>query len=635
MNEEFLKYYIENQLYLQNPPMDIEEFVKFCKKRGINISIGELELYEKEGFFYPIFRTKNEFYGNMFHKYVFDKCEKNCINNALENGRIYLPSKDIFESFDSYTERGKGYKISSYYSSFQIHHLQYIKEKFNYLKKNFDYLKKTFNIDLEDHLTDILMSIQIYSPYGRTNKRFIKINSDNESWKKQLKKFNLEELFEINDFNINNLANCYVNFCRELPSYLGNEDTIQIFKHVKWEKKKQFEGPIRLGIEYLQWCLMLKSCIEDYLKIEIFDVDECDLYDGEYIIENSPANERGRTTRGIRNKNYINPLNKKYEFNLNRHKLFYLSNKLDLDYHPRVLIIVEGKTEEIIIPKLFDFCGYKLENCMVDIINIEGISKLMSPKINFRNENKKYSNIYINNYFQLIKYFLETFQTIPFFIGDNENGILDKLKEGITFDSEKLFFYRNNWKITEYKKSLELFYSEFFEKINQEFEIETTKQIKEDLIDYFDETKNINNSFPEEWIHIWKHDFEMDNYSTKELLIAINEVCETEISMKDITELYNPHNNQKGISSINDEIKDKKILINEKLFENLKKDYLENDNQEIAEKPIFNVIDDILDIAFTNYPPTNTRIKYINKNIIADSIINKKNIFNNKHNNSR
>ena len=442
MNEEFLKYYIENQFYIQNPPMDIEEFVKFCKKRGINISIGELELYEKEGFFYPIFRTKNEFYGNMFHKYVFDKCEKNCINNALENGRIYLPSKDIFESFDSYTERGKGYKISSYYSSFQIHHLQYIKEKFNYLKKNFDYLKKTFNIDLEDHLTDILMSIQIYSPYGRTNKRFIKINSDNESWKKQLKKFNLEELFEINDFNINNLANCYVNFCRELPSYLGNEDTIQIFKHVKWEKKKQFEGPNRLGIEYLQWCLMLKSCIEDYLKIEIFDVDECDLYDGEYIIENSPANERGRTTRGIRNKNYINPLNKQYEFNLNRHKLFYLSNKLDLDYHPRVLIIVEGKTEEIIIPKLFDFCGYKLENCMVDIINIEGISKLMSPKINNINENKKYSNVFINNYFQLINYFLETFQTIPFFIGDNENDIIYKLKEGITFDSNKLFFYK-------------------------------------------------------------------------------------------------------------------------------------------------------------------------------------------------
>ena len=62
---------------------------------------------------------------------------------------------------------------------------------------------------------------------------------------------------------------------------------------------------------------------------------------------------------------------------------------------------------------------------------------------------------------------------------------------------------------------------------------------------------------------------------------------------------------------------------------------MENDNQEIAEKPIFNVIDDILDIAFTNYPPTNTRIKYINKNIIADSIINKKNIFNNKHNNNR
>ena len=95
--------------------------------------------------------------------------------------------------------------------------------------------------------------------------------------------------------------------------------------------------------------------------------------------------------------------------------------------------------------------------------------------------------------------------------------------------------------------------------------------------------------------------------------------------MKDINELYNPHN-KKEISGI-EEIKYKKVLINEKLFENLKKDYLENNNQEIIKKPIFNVISDILDITFTNYPPKNTKIKYMNKNNIADSIINKKKYF--------
>ena len=627
MNKEFLKYYIEKQLYLQNPPMYLDDFVKFCKKRGINISKGELELYEKEGFFYPIFRTKNVFFGNIYHKYVFDIYGKTELNEALKNGNIYLPSKELFEYFENYTERGKGYKISSYYSTFQIHNLKYIKENFNYLKDNYEYLKENFNFNLDDKLTDILMSIQIYSPYGRTNKRFIRINNDNEFWHKLLKTYNLEELFEINDFNITNLANCYVNLCRELSSYLGNGDMIQIFKHVNWEKKNKFEGPIRLGIEYLQWVLMLKGCIEDYLDREIFDVDECDSYDGEYILKNEPDNEKGRTTRGIRNEDYLNPLNKKYEFNLNKHKLFYLSNKLDLDYHPRVLIIVEGKTEEIIIPKLFDFCGYKLENCMVDIINIEGINKLMSSKINFRNENKKYSNVFINNYFQLINYFLETFQTIPFFIGDNENGILDKLKEGITFDSDKLFFYKNNWKKFEYKKSLEYFYSEFFERIDQEMNISTPNQLKNNLIDYFDETKNIDNSFPKEWIHIWNYDFELDNYSPNELYIAINEVCETEISIEDITELYNFNKNKKGITAINNEIKNKKIRINEKLFENLKKDYLENKKQEIAEKPIFKVIDKILDIAFLNYPPTNTKLKYLNKRIIADSIMDNKEIF--------
>ena len=58
MNDKFLKYYIENQLYLQNPPMDLDDFIKFCNKRGINISKGEFELYEKEGFFYPISNKK-------------------------------------------------------------------------------------------------------------------------------------------------------------------------------------------------------------------------------------------------------------------------------------------------------------------------------------------------------------------------------------------------------------------------------------------------------------------------------------------------------------------------------------------------------------------------------------------------
>lgn len=37
LNSEFLKYYIETELYLQNSPMNMKKFIDFCKKRGIKI----------------------------------------------------------------------------------------------------------------------------------------------------------------------------------------------------------------------------------------------------------------------------------------------------------------------------------------------------------------------------------------------------------------------------------------------------------------------------------------------------------------------------------------------------------------------------------------------------------------------
>ena len=37
MNDKFLKYYFEKELYVENRPMHMKEFLKFCKERGIRI----------------------------------------------------------------------------------------------------------------------------------------------------------------------------------------------------------------------------------------------------------------------------------------------------------------------------------------------------------------------------------------------------------------------------------------------------------------------------------------------------------------------------------------------------------------------------------------------------------------------
>lgn len=85
----------------------------------------------------------------------------------------------------------------------------------------------------------------------------------------------------------------------------------------------------------------------------------------------------------MRNNWYTNKLNDEYEFRLNRKKLYYLANSLTLDYHPRVIIFVEGDTEEIMIPKFFELYGYNFRDLGFEIVNIGGIANFNGSKINF------------------------------------------------------------------------------------------------------------------------------------------------------------------------------------------------------------------------------------------------------------
>ena len=154
---------------------------------------------------------------------------------------------------------------------------------------------------------------------------------------------------------------------------LGSYDIIQLWKNIEGSKKNKCVGHTRLGIEYLQWAMMLKKCIEDYCGHEILDVDETN-GDWEKVRDTLPQNETGHTLRGIRNKWYTNELTGEYEF-ANRRKLYYLCNSLGLDYHPKIVLLVEGKTEKIIIPKFFkEILGYNIKDLGIEIVNLGGIN---------------------------------------------------------------------------------------------------------------------------------------------------------------------------------------------------------------------------------------------------------------------
>lgn len=538
LNSEFLKYYIETELYLQNSPMNMKKFIDFCKKRGIKIDDEKLEELEEKKLFYPLFRATN-IYNPISEQYVspsFDEYSHEELLGYLENGNIYMPEENGFckfkEFYDSETHSLKTY---SYYSAFQIWPLIEMLDD----ERIVEYRQSYF-----ENFVNLLIAIQIYSPYGRSNLKKINLKTEKNSFYKKLEEFNLDETLEVINLEHDELYKAYAIVCSKLRDLLGSDDIIQLWKNIAWSKKDKCIGNTRLGIEYLQWAMMLKRCIEDDLSHETFDVDEVD-GNWEKVRDELPSNETGRTQRGVRNDWYTNKLNDEYEFRLNRKKLYYLANSLTLDYHPRVIIFVEGDTEEIMIPKFFELYGYNFMDLGFEIVNIGGIANFNGAKLTFQNENKKYVKKVISNFKHLVNFNFELWQAIPFFIGDNENNIIENLKDGVIFDTKKLI---------------------------SGFDNRPAKEVIPELIEEYGE---INDSLIESWSHIWEYDFELDNFTPIELKNAINEVCSTDFSLNDIQEIVDSCDDGEkiGIKSLGDEVEENKISINLKAFDNLVKYY--------------------------------------------------------------
>ena len=211
MDEEFLREYIENEMYLQNPPLKMSKFLKLCKKYDIQLSIKELQSYEKLGLFKPIFRikyVKNQFF-NDFDYFNFRKKEKEDLLKALSDNLIFVPNEDNFIEYDKF--KTKDCEIINYYSNFQIEWIFSIHNSFKY----------SLNILLDEHLElfegnkerciksqlnaytannkklSFLLSLsRLYYPRSQHDFNIFKLNSDDKSWDDDREKFSAVEILE-------------------------------------------------------------------------------------------------------------------------------------------------------------------------------------------------------------------------------------------------------------------------------------------------------------------------------------------------------------------------------------------------------------------------------------------------------
>ena len=704
-NSNFLSKFIREEKYLQNPPLETNEFKNNCKERGIITVERELEFFEKEKLLFPIFRidlpiiNKDEkeidgFKTNVYSSYGFVVGYKKLLSNWLEEGNLYDPSIKSFKCWKNYKDDIGRKKTVSFYSFYQIYWLSMLKKtlsfniefigddiKVNYFlpnsydfendtasffikeisekklfRENFDFKEKKERLIKEYKIFNLflkfLITIQnIYYPYVRSSSKTIKISGDRSRWFKMKKDFNLDNELKYLSLKIEDVARWYWILSNISQKMLGasESDWIQLWKNISWDKKEKLKGNNRLGIDYLQWAVMLKRVIEEYLAREIPDIDEIINFGPEDVltIKTNIWNCQPDSLRSIRNgrlldidleddkilnsifskilKPIVNKAEIEEEFSKFKEKgfcidwrdkticfnenvnnfyhskykrLFYLSNSFRLDYQPRVIVLVEGKTEENILPKIFKwYYGEMPDSLGIEFIDFKGVDQLLSTSknaeilrdflidIQIKTEQKGLSNkeretlnkiirklkkgdIVISNWTSFLSYNLEKWQIIPFFLSDNEGNI-------------------------------------------QHF-LEAEAPIR---------FKGKNYNIPQEWRFLWGVDnqdepfigdsFELANYSDLEITTAINEILESNIEDEEVQEL---RISERGINVLDPGVEENKIEINEKLFDNMFNSYEKNKDDSLFKRPIFKAIKKITDLAAirTHASPSDRRVELMN-----------------------
>lgn len=128
-----LNYLIDNSSFISCHLLPVNEFVPFCKSLGIDISEERLEHFEKIGVFYPIARVQ---YPDKVQGFIDIWSQKEYAIKWLEEGTIWEPSSRSFQNWDTFRESGAFFdKIISFYSKFQCyplyHLIQHFKENIN------------------------------------------------------------------------------------------------------------------------------------------------------------------------------------------------------------------------------------------------------------------------------------------------------------------------------------------------------------------------------------------------------------------------------------------------------------------------------------------------------------------------
>jgi hypothetical protein len=578
-----LRYLIEHDLFVVCRALRADEFVSYCKKRGMQTSKEHLELLEKVGLLYPLARVQypkikvkieyvnngleykrlgilndgEDWSGAIQDEYSHFFFEKRDALPWLEVGYLWAPESRPFQDWKGFIDE-EGYRhTESFYSEFQCHSLftlaAHTQGRFfledivscneSEIQGWMDRIRKSAAEGIESlkkHRKEEESCIFLYQslanryyPQTQSDKRTIRVPYHNFNWNwwsDYCREWDAQKILGDIDLSTDELKQLHESISLRAKDVDPLSAWYPLISFIAVDEKEKLTGKALLAQSFYAMGEMLRlfhhELTGEWLPApdEGWGWDKNEFY-GEGVIED------------------------------NLQFLEFVTNRFHLNPRPKLILVVEGDGEEEQFPRLAaEFFGASFSRLGIEVYNVEGVGNAVGEK-----KRDKYGALE-----KFIDYH-HHHQTIVFVILDKEGGV-DAIKKKLTKARSKFYPKR---KITK-----------------------------------------------EEYFQLWNESVEFDNFSCEEIAQAMTQLCEQQdtFTREEVESCYKEKKSGKRdplkrlfegkVSGPFSKVKLLKILFDSILSSPQKE---VNENGE-PKRDIVRMMKKVIDLAAKNYQPIRRKI---------------------------
>ncbi len=414
---------IETSALLVCPLLGTDNFVAFCKARALDITRERLLRLERLGLFSPVFRVRmpDDEKAEQFRIPIRDG------NNWFEKGWAWdtteIPARHEIPANDDQAHE-------AYYSVFQIEWLGIVLSEMTLHVHLDGFLDQTSPaqqngenvlVEWRQHATlmretslnhafrpSIAMLCQYisnrYYPLAQGDQRQIRvgttttwdawtsIHASEWDWEDQARRWNPQSVESFFELSASKLLHAYQALCLSQSNIDPLEDWYPLVQFISIDRRRRLKGAALQAQTLHEGALMIRSLYRD-------------LYDQEL----PPPNEVGRTIITHMPELEVRKDTRRY--------LEFVVNRYGLNPQPKLVLIVEGETEEIVVNRIFEeVFGASLGKHWIEMLVLHGVDNATGSKQDM-----------FRAILRLVDY-LHHHQTLAYLILDNEN-YADKLKK--------------------------------------------------------------------------------------------------------------------------------------------------------------------------------------------------------------